>query len=147
MKQARILVLCTANSCRSQMAEGLIRKRYGDRVQVFSAGAAPAQRVHPGAVRALAAQGIDLSAQAPKSTDIFLGQSFDFVITTCDSARDACPVFPGGGRRLHWGLEDPASAQGSQDEIDAVFRATADALAQHIETLDSGIDAINRHGR
>jgi arsenate reductase len=128
------------------MAEGLIRKRYADRVHVFSAGAAPADRVHPGAVAALAERGIDISAHVPKSTDTFLGQNFDFVITTCDSARDVCPVFPGRAQRLHWGLQDPASAAGAQHEIDAVFRATAQALEQHIETLDEAIAAINKAG-
>lgn len=146
MKPARILVLCTQNSCRSQMAEALIRNRYGARAEVFSAGARPAEQVHPLAVRALAARGIEVHGQKPKSVDAFAGQSFDFVITTCDAARDSCPVFFGPHENLHWGLEDPARAQGSPEEVMSVFAKTADMLEERIAALDEKIEAINRSG-
>jgi len=146
MKKARILVLCTQNSCRSQIAEALIRKRYGDRVEVFSAGAQPAERVHPLAVKTLAGRGIDVSGNKPKSTDQFTRKSFDFVITTCDSARDSCPVFFGQHEKLHWGLEDPAKAKGTEEEVLAVFQKTADLLEERIAGLDGEIAAINKSG-
>lgn len=146
MKKVRILVLCTQNSCRSQMAEALIRNRYGDRVEVFSAGAQPAERVHPLAVKTLSERGIDVSDNKPKSTDQFTSQSFDFVITTCDSARDSCPVFFGPHKKLHWSLEDPAKAEGTEGEVLAVFQKTADLLEEHIAGLDGEIAAINKSG-
>lgn len=144
MKKAKILVLCTANSCRSQMAEGLIRNRFGDRVDVFSAGASPAERVHPGAVNTLLERGIDISMHRPQNTSEFLNDMFDFVITTCDAALDVCPVFPGGGKKIHWGLQDPAKASGSEEEILSAFRNTADLLEQHISELEPLVKEINR---
>ena len=146
MKKARILVLCTQNSCRSQMAEALIRNRYGDRVEVFSAGAQPAERVHPLAVKTLSDRGIDVSCNKPRSTDRFTSQSFDFVITTCDSARDSCPVFFGPHKKIHWSLEDPAKADGTEEEVIAVFRETADLLKERIAGLEGEIEAITKNG-
>lgn len=146
MKKAKILVLCTANSCRSQMAEGLIRNRFGDRVAVFSAGASPAERVHPMAVSTLMSRGIDISTHRPQSTSEFLNDAFDFVITTCDAALDACPVFPGEGKKIHWGLQDPAKVSGTEADIASAFSSTADLLEQHISELEPLVEEINKSG-
>lgn len=116
----RLLVLCTANSARSQMAEGLFRAALGEGWDVCSAGARPT-RVRPEAIEVMAEIGIDLSGHRSKSTDEFLGQEFDYVVTVCDSARDACPVFPGRAERIHWGLPDPEGIEG--------FRAVRECLA------------------
>ena len=118
----RILILCTGNSCRSQMAEALLQS-FDERLQVFSAGSKPAERVHPMAVRVMAEVGLDISGRRPKSVEEFLNQPFDYVITVCGNARDACPVFVGEvGERLHIGFEDPADAAGSEEEVLEVFR-------------------------
>lgn len=123
----RVLILCTANSARSQMAEGLLRALATDRFTVFSAGSAPSA-VNPLAVAALAERGIDISAQRSKSVAEFLGQPFDYVITVCDNAAERCPVFHGRARRIHWSLPDPAAAQGTDEERLAAFRAVRDDL-------------------
>ncbi len=103
----KILFVCTGNSCRSQMAEGLARRFGGDKIAVFSAGSHPAAQVSPEAIAVLREKGIDISAQRPKSVTEFAGQKFDFIITLCDSAQQACPFFPGAGQRLHWSIQDP----------------------------------------
>lgn len=128
----RVLFLCTANSARSQMAEGLLRALAGDRFEVVSAGVEPGS-LHPLAVKAMAEMGIDISTQMAKSVDRFLGQEFDYVITVCDAAAERCPVFPGRARRLHWSIEDPANATGTEEERIRAFRAARDALRAHIE--------------
>ncbi|MBE3568223.1 MAG: arsenate reductase ArsC [Thermogemmatispora sp.] len=127
----RVLVLCTANSARSQMAEGLLRTLAGNQLEVASAGIAPSQ-VHPLARRVMAERGIDISAQHAKSVDEFRGQSFDVVITVCDQAAEQCPVFPGRAQRLHWSFPDPAAVTGSEEEQLAAFRAVRDGLEQRI---------------
>jgi len=132
-RKKRILFLCTHNSCRSQMAEGLLRYYGGKRFEVFSAGTSPS-RVHPMAVDVMAERGIDLRGQRSKSIDEFLGQGFDFIVTTCDDARDRCPVFPGQAEMLHWDLEDPASAGGSRGEKHEVFRRVRDELEELIRS-------------
>jgi arsenate reductase (thioredoxin) len=142
MNRIKILVLCTQNSCRSQMAEGLIRARFGDRVEVFSAGAQPTEQVHPLAVEALKRRGIDISGQIPKSIDTFRDQQFDIVITTCNSARDSCPVFFGANMRIHWDMEDPAAARGTQQEMLAVFVAAADEIDSRLEELERLFEEI-----
>lgn len=142
MRKARILVLCTANSCRSQIAEGLIRKKFADLAEVFSAGAKPAEKVHPRAIQVLLERDIDISSHRPQNTSEFLNESFDFIITTCDGALEACPIFPGGGQKIHWGLPDPAGATGSEDEIMAAFRATADALEARLDELAPMIEEV-----
>jgi len=109
MKKARVLILCTGNSARSQMAEGLLRHLAGDRFEVFSAGTKPVG-LNPNAVKAMSEIGIDISGHHSKSADEFAGQSFDYIITVCDSAREACPYFPGNGKRIHHSFEDPAAA-------------------------------------
>lgn len=129
----RVLILCTANSARSQMAEGLLRARGGDRFEVHSAGAHPT-RVRPEAIAVMAELGIDISGHWSKSTAEFVDQSFDFVITVCDNAKDVCPVFPGGATYLHWSFADPAAQEGDEaarleafrgirDQMDARFRS------------------------
>ena len=109
----RVLVLCTGNSARSQMAEGLLRQLAGDRFEVFSAGTKPVG-LNPNAVTALDEVGIDISKNRSKSVDEFAGQQFDYVITVCDNARESCPLFPGGGERIHHSFEDPAAAPKEQ---------------------------------
>ena len=105
----RVLFVCTGNSARSQMAEGLLRHEAGDRFEVFSAGTHPTQ-VRPEAIVVMREIGIDISPHRSKSVDEFAGQAFDYVITVCDNANETCPVFPGRARRLHWPFEDPAAA-------------------------------------
>jgi arsenate reductase len=129
-----VLILCTGNSARSQMAEGLFRHEGGDRYEVFSAGTRPS-RVRPEAIAVLAEIGIDISGQRSKSVDEFIGQPLDLVITVCDNAREACPVFPGRTRRLHWPFEDPAGAQGSEDERKAAFRRVRDQIQKRIQAF------------
>src|SRR5271169_2777893 len=111
----RILVLCTGNSARSQMGEGLFRAEAGGGFEVFSAGTRPGS-VRPEAIAVMKEIGIDISSHRSKSVDEFSGQAFDYVVTVCDQARDNCPVFPAGAERIHWSFEDPASVEGSEAE-------------------------------
>lgn len=128
MNKSRVLILCTGNSARSQMAEGLLRRDdAGERFEVFSAGTRPSA-VRPEAIAVMAELGVDISGQRSKSVEEFRGQSFDFVLTVCDAARESCPVFPGSGRRLHHSFDDPAAATGSEAERLAVFRHVRDEL-------------------
>ena len=128
----RILVLCTGNSARSQMAEGLLRS-LDPRLEVHSAGTRPAAQVHPASVRAMAEIGIDIGDHRPKSVGQFLEQPFDFVITVCDHANETCPVFTGTvRRRVHIGFEDPATASGSEEEILAAFRRVRDEISDRL---------------
>ncbi len=129
----RVLILCTGNSARSQMAEGWLRHFGGDRFEVASAGTKPAERVNPLAVQAMAEVGIDISAHYPKHLERYLGDPWDYVITVCDAANEACPFFPGGKRRVHWSFEDPASAQGSEEERLAIFRRVRDQIRDRFE--------------
>jgi arsenate reductase len=123
----RILVLCTGNSCRSQMAEGFLKTH--DQIKVFSAGTDPAERVNPHSVKVMKEIGIDLSSHKPKKVDTFLNDPFDYVITVCDNAKENCPVFIGEVKhRLHIGFEDPAEATGTEEEILEVFRNTRDRI-------------------
>jgi arsenate reductase len=133
MKQ-RVLFLCTTNSCRSQMAEGILKAIGGDEFEVESAGAKP-YYVHPLAIKVLAEIGIDISSQRSKSVAEFVGQKFDYVITLCgDYAKDACPVFVGKAKeRLHWNFADPAEAEGSDTEVLSVFRKVRDQIKTKIE--------------
>lgn len=133
----RILVLCTANSARSQMAEGLMRATWGDRFDIASAGT-HASFVRPEAIEAMAEIGIDIAGHRSKSVAEFAGQEFAYIFTVCDHARDNCPVFPGGGERIHWGFEDPAAAQGSPAERLAAFRRIRDEIAARIRGFRPG---------
>jgi arsenate reductase len=127
MKQ-RLLILCTGNSARSQMGEGLARAMGGDRLEVFSAGTKPST-VNPLAIRAMAEIGIDISQHRSKHLNEFLDQPFDYVLTVCDDAAEACPVFPGKAQRLHWSLPDPAAATGNEAERLERFREVRDNFA------------------
>lgn len=131
MAKKRVLFLCTGNSCRSQMAEGWLRHIAGDRVEVCSAGTKPAS-LNPTAVAVMRESGIDISAHRSKHVDEFAGQDFLFVITVCDSAREACPVFPGALYQLHWSFDDPAAADGTEEEKLAVFRRVRDEIAGQV---------------
>ncbi len=142
----RILVLCTGNSARSQMAEGFLRVLGGGRVEAHSAGSEAADRVNPLAVRAMAEAGIDISAQQPKDLGVYDDQEFDLVITVCDNARQSCPMFLGARENVHWSLEDPAAAEGSDDERLAVFRAIRDEIRRRVEHLIETGEALNDEG-
>lgn len=131
-ERRRVLFLCTHNSARSQMAEGLLRHLGGDAFEVYSAGT-EATRVRPLAIRAMAELGIDISAQASKALDRYWGQPFDLVITVCDEANEACPVFLGARERRHWSFPDPSRATGTEEEQLAVYRAVRDAIRARIE--------------
>lgn len=133
----RVLILCTGNSARSQMAEGLLRSFARDRFEVFSAGTKPSH-VKPEAMAVMAELGIDLSSHRSKHVAEFDGQSFDYVITVCDNANENCPVFPGRVERLHWGLPDPAAVQGTEPERLEAFRGVRDALATTILAFVAG---------
>lgn len=128
----RVLFLCTHNSARSQMAEGLLRRLAGDRFEVHSAGT-EATRVRPLAVAAMAEIGVDVSGQESKTLERYLGESFEYVITVCDDANETCPVFHGAKNRLHWSFEDPSRATGSEEERLAVFRKVRDQIRSRIE--------------
>jgi arsenate reductase len=131
MKQ-RVLFICTHNSARSQMAEGLLRHLGGERFEVFSAGT-EATYVRPLAIQAMAELGIDISQQRSKTLEKYLGEPFDEVITVCDTAAEVCPVFPGAARRLHWSIEDPSKATGSETEQLEVYRRVRDEIRSRIE--------------
>lgn len=127
----RVLVLCTGNSARSQMAEGLLRHRGGTRYQVFSAGTHPSI-VNPLAIDAMRELGIDISRHRSKSVDEFVKEEFDYIITVCDNANANCPVFPGRAQRIHWSFDDPAMAEGTQEERLSVFQRVRDEIAVRI---------------
>jgi arsenate reductase (thioredoxin) len=128
----RVLFLCTHNSARSQMAEGLLRALAGDRFEAMSAGT-EATHVRPLAIRAMRELGVDISGQESKTLDRYLREPFDYVITVCDDANEACPFFPGAANRLHWSFEDPSRAKGSEEERLAVFRSVRDRIRQRIK--------------
>jgi arsenate reductase (thioredoxin) len=129
----RVLVLCTHNSARSQMAEALLRS-YGDgRFEVHSAGT-EATRVNPFAIEAMRELGIDISGARSKHLNEFLGQEFDYVITVCESAAESCPMFPGRSERIHWSFPDPSAATGTDDEKLATFREVRDAIAARLQS-------------
>lgn len=123
----KILFLCTHNSCRSQMAEGLVNHFLGDRFQAFSAGT-EATRVNPLAIRVLGELGIDISGNNSKTLDEFVGEKFDYVITLCGDANEKCPLFFGGVERVHMGFSDPSRTTGSEEEIMADFRRVRDEI-------------------
>jgi arsenate reductase len=128
----KVLFVCTHNSARSQMAEGLLRHLGGDRFEVMSAGT-EATAVRPLAIRAMREVGLDISGQESKTLERYLNEPFDHVVTVCDDANEACPVFPGAANRLHWSFEDPSRAEGSEEERLAVFRRVRDEIRARIE--------------
>jgi len=124
----RILILCTGNSCRSQMAEGFL-KSFDKNLEVYSAGTNPAERANPYAIKAMNEVGIDISNGIPENVDKYLDQSFDYVITVCDNAKETCPVFMGDVKhRLHIGFDDPAEAVGTEEEVMPVYRRIRDEI-------------------
>jgi arsenate reductase (thioredoxin) len=124
-----ILVLCTGNSCRSHLAEGLLRRALGDGWEVASAGSRPAGYVHPLAIRVMAEEGVDISSHHSKHMDEFLSRQVETVITVCGNADQACPMFPGQVQRHHWPFDDPAHTTGTEEEQLAVFRRVRDEIA------------------
>lgn len=123
-----VLILCTGNSCRSQMAEGFLRS-FDSSLEVFSAGTKPAEAVHPLAVKVMREEWIDISGHKPKNVDEYLQRPFDYVITVCDGAKEFCPLFTGQvEHRLHIGFDDPAEAKGTQQEVLGVFRRVRDEI-------------------
>ncbi len=128
----RVLILCTGNSCRSQMAEGLVNSDLAETWMARSAGTRPARVVHPMAVRAMAEIDIDISTHVPEKVDIYVDEPWDLVVTVCDSAKESCPVFPGRVETLHISFQDPAEAEGSDDEIMAVFRSVRDRIRDRL---------------
>jgi arsenate reductase len=130
----RVIFVCTGNSARSQMAEALLRRDGGPAFEVVSAGVSP-RSVHPMTIVALDKVGIDISGARSKAVGEFLGQRFDYVITVCDRARATCPVFPGGSVTLHWGVDDPAEATGTDEERQAAFDRALKELAIRIHTF------------
>ena len=127
MDKEKVLILCTGNSARSQMAEGLLRDIAGDRFDVVSAGTI-ASFVRPQAIAVMAEIGIDISGHRSKCLDEFFGQSFDYVITVCDNANETCPIFPGRAKRIHWSFDDPAEAVGTVAIQLALFRRVRDEI-------------------
>lgn len=142
-KGKRVLILCTGNSARSQMAEGLLRDDGGESFEVFSAGTEPG-RVNPLAIRAMQEAGIDISAHRSKSVEEYAGQKFDYVITVCDRARDNCPLFPGGAERIHWSFEDPAAAKGDEETRLSVFRRVRDEIRGYLRDFASAHKDLDR---
>ena len=131
-KKRKVLVLCTGNSARSQMGEGLIRQFLGEKWEATSAGTKPSGYVHPLAIKAMQEIGIDISRQRSKSTDEFRGVDFDLVVTVCDDADKNCPLWLGRGHKVHIGFPDPAAAKGSEEERLAVFCEVRDAIRQQV---------------
>jgi len=138
-EKKRVLFLCTHNSARSQMAEGLLRHLAGDRFEVMSAGT-EATHVRPLAIRAMEEIGVDISGQESKTLERYLREPFDYVITVCDDANEACPFFPGAQCSLHWSFKDPSKAEGTEEERLAVFRSVRDRIEDRMqeELLNGG---------
>ena len=133
-QRKRVLILCTGNSARSQMAEGLLRDMAGDVFEVASAGVSPSH-VRPEAIEAMREIGIDISRHRSKSVDEFTNQKIDYVITVCDNAREHCPIFPGEAKQIHWNFDDPAVAEGDELARLAVFRRVRDEIQQQLRAL------------
>jgi len=127
----RVLILCTGNSARSQMAEGLLRHDAGDRFDVESAGTKPSL-VRPEAIAVMDEVGIDISGHRSKSVDEFRDQAFDYVLTVCDNAKESCPIFPGHGNRTHHSFEDPAAVEGLEEQRLSVFRRVRDQIRTYL---------------
>jgi arsenate reductase len=143
MKPPVILILCTGNSCRSHLAEGILQKALGENFHVRSAGSNPAGYVHPLGIRAMEEIDIDISGNRSKHLDEFLSDDVETVITVCGNADQVCPVYPGQLNRHHWPFDDPAHATGTEDEQLAVFRRVRDEIRQVFEAFAAGrIDAL-----
>lgn len=134
----KVLIVCTGNSCRSQMAEGMLIYFGKDKFEVFSAGLEPSV-AYPLAIKAMSESGIDISNQYSKTVKEFLGEDFSYVITVCDSTKERCPVFPGKYDAIHWSIEDPASAEGTESERMADFRRVCQDIFERINNFISNI--------
>jgi len=134
-----VLILCTGNSCRSHLAEGILRAAAGDLIEVASAGSKPAGYVHPKSIEVLKEIEIDISAHHSKHMDEFLSRPVDTVITVCGNADQACPMFPGQLHRFHWGFDDPAHAKGTEEEILKEFRRVRDQIKLVFEAYAAGL--------
>lgn len=139
-----VLILCTGNSCRSHLAEGILRQAAGDLINVQSAGSKPAGYVHPKAIEVMREIGIDISGHRSKHMDEFLQTKVDTVITVCGNADQACPIFPGQVHRYHWGFDDPAHAMGTDEEILSEFRRVRDEIKLVFEAYAAGLAAAIR---
>lgn len=134
----RVLILCTGNSCRSHLAEGILRDAAGDILDVCSAGSDPAGYVHPKAIAAMAEIGVDIAGHTSKHMNEFLDREVETVITVCGNADQACPVFPGQVRRHHWPFDDPAKATGTEEQKTAEFRRVRDEIRRVFEAYAAG---------
>lgn len=143
MSKPKVLILCTGNSCRSHMAEGILRNAASELIEVASAGSNPSGYVHPKAITALNEIGIDISSHTSKHMNDFLNQDIHTVITVCGNADQECPTYPGQFHRHHWGFEDPAHAEGSEDEVMEVFRKVRNEIKLVFEAYAAGIKAAN----
>ena len=141
----KVLFLCTGNSCRSQMAEGWVRALKSEEIEPYSAGV-EVKPVDPLAVKAMAEVGIDISAQEPKDLGVYDDEEFDLVITVCDGAKQSCPMFLGARENVHWSLEDPAEAEGTEEERMVVFRGIRDEIRRRVEHLIETGEALNDEG-
>ena len=139
MNKPNILILCTGNSCRSHMAEGILRHAVGDTAEVHSAGSDPTGQVHPMAIEALKEIGIDISSHTSKHMNEFLKKDIAVVITVCDNADQACPVFPGQVVRYHWPFPDPAKVEGPDDQVMQVFRQVRDQIRLIFDMYAAGL--------
>jgi arsenate reductase len=134
-EKKRILFLCTGNSARSQMAEALMNHLGGNRFIAFSAGTYPAEHVHPLAIETIREMGLDISQNISKSLDLYLKEHWDIIITVCDNAKESCPIFPGQGIGAHWGFEDPADFEGTDEQKRTFFRKIATEIERRIRLL------------
>jgi arsenate reductase (thioredoxin) len=141
MQKKKLLVLCTGNSARSQMAEGLLRHEGGDRFDVFSAGTKPSQ-VRPEAVAVMNEIGLDISSHRSKSVDEFIAQDLEFVITVCNHAKETCPIFPGITKMLHWPFDDPAAVEGPENVRLSAFRKIRDQIQGRIMVFLNGDESM-----
>lgn len=135
--KSSVLFLCTHNSARSQMAEGLLRSMAGDRFESHSAGTEQT-RVHPLAIVAMKELGVDLSTHRSKLSDEYVDRPFDYVVTVCDRAKESCPIFPGAKKMLHWSFDDPSAAKGTDEERLAEFRRIRDQIAERLREFAAG---------
>jgi len=138
-----VLILCTGNSCRSHLAEGILRQAAGDLIEVQSAGSHPAGYVHPKAIEVMKEIGLDISNHASKHMNDFLHRQVDTVITVCGNADQACPMFPGQANRYHWGFDDPAHAKGTDEEITREFRRVRDQIKLVFEAYAAGLHSAS----
>lgn len=141
-KPTKVLILCTGNSARSQMAEGLLRHLGADRFDVASAGVSPT-KVRPEAIQVMEEIGIDIRHQFSKGVDRFVGSLFDYVVTVCDNANEHCPVFPGSTQRVQWSFEDPASVEGDEATRLEAFRTVRDKIRQRLETFIQSVGSAD----